>query len=106
MTLVMGGVMGLVMLAWMLSMYRNTKLNVAIIALVSPEVSAMRLVLPGAAGDREIATARPMALNGALWRVATLPLENAQQKYQVEIVALDAGGNVLDETFARQPRTP
>ena len=80
--------------------------DVAIIALVSPEVSAMRLVLPGAASDREIATARPMALNGALWRVATLPLENAQQKYQVEIVALDAGGNVLDETFARQPRTP
>ncbi|MEZ4572379.1 MAG: hypothetical protein R2849_19090 [Thermomicrobiales bacterium] len=32
MALAMGGTMGLVMLAWMLNMYRNTKLNVAIIA--------------------------------------------------------------------------
>jgi hypothetical protein len=31
MALVMGGTMGLVMLAWMLNMYRNTKANVAII---------------------------------------------------------------------------
>lgn len=32
MALVMGGTMGLVMLAWMLNMYRNTKANIAIIA--------------------------------------------------------------------------
>ena len=31
MTLVMGGTMGLVMLGWMLNMYRNTKLNAAIV---------------------------------------------------------------------------
>ena len=31
MALVMGGTMGLVMLAWMLNMYRNTKANIAII---------------------------------------------------------------------------
>lgn len=50
MTLVMGGVMGLVMLAWMLSMYRNTKLNVVIIA-----VSVLLLTL-GVALDRSQAT--------------------------------------------------
>lgn len=32
MTLVMGGTMGFVMLGWMLNMYRNTKANIAIIA--------------------------------------------------------------------------
>lgn len=32
MALVMGGTMGLVMLAWMLNMYRNTKANIAILA--------------------------------------------------------------------------
>lgn len=31
MSLTMGGTMGLVMLAWMLNMYRNTKANVAIV---------------------------------------------------------------------------
>lgn len=31
MALTMGGTMGLVMLAWMLNMYRNTKANVAIV---------------------------------------------------------------------------
>ncbi|MFD3354686.1 DUF305 domain-containing protein [Streptomyces fradiae] len=32
MTLTMGGAMGLIMLAWMLDMYRNTKGNIAIVA--------------------------------------------------------------------------
>jgi hypothetical protein len=32
MALTMGGTMGLIMLAWMLNMYRNTKANVAIVA--------------------------------------------------------------------------
>ncbi|VEH41201.1 Uncharacterized protein conserved in bacteria [Kocuria rosea] len=33
MTLTMGGTMGLVMLAWMLNMYKNTKANVAVVAI-------------------------------------------------------------------------
>ncbi|MFI7579560.1 DUF305 domain-containing protein [Kocuria kalidii] len=33
MTLTMGGIMGIVMLAWMLKMYRNTKANVAVVAI-------------------------------------------------------------------------
>ena len=32
MALVMGGTMGLVMLAWMLNMYRNTRANIAVVA--------------------------------------------------------------------------
>ena len=41
MALAMGGTMGVVMLAWMLNMYRNSKLNLAIVA-------ASLLVLAGA----------------------------------------------------------
>ncbi|MEX1077962.1 MAG: DUF305 domain-containing protein [Homoserinimonas sp.] len=33
MALTMGGAMGLVMLAWMLNMYRNTKANIAVVAI-------------------------------------------------------------------------
>jgi hypothetical protein len=32
MTLTVGGSMGLIMLAWMLNMYRNTKANLAVVA--------------------------------------------------------------------------
>ena len=46
MTLVMGGVMGLVMLAWMLNMYKNTKANIAIV------VVSLLLLGSGAALDR------------------------------------------------------
>jgi hypothetical protein len=46
MALAMGGTMGLVMLGWMLNMYRNTRLNVAIIA------ASVLLLVGGVALDR------------------------------------------------------
>ena len=50
MALVMGGTMGLVMLAWMLNMYRNTKANIAIV------VASLALMGLGTFLDRSQAT--------------------------------------------------
>lgn len=46
MTLVMGGVMGLVMLAWMLGMYKNARANIAIV------IASLLLLGGGVALDR------------------------------------------------------
>jgi hypothetical protein len=50
MTITMGGTMGLVMLGWMLHMYRNTKANLAIVAV------SLLLLAGGVALDRSQAT--------------------------------------------------
>jgi hypothetical protein len=50
MALTMGGTMGLIMLAWMLDMYRNTKANLAIVAV------SLVLLGAGAALDRSQVT--------------------------------------------------
>lgn len=50
MALVMGGTMGLVMLAWMLNMYKNTKANIGIVVL------SLLLLAAGVALDRSQAT--------------------------------------------------
>lgn len=50
MTITMGGTMGLVMLAWMLHMYRNTKANLVIIAV------SILLIAGGTALDRSQTT--------------------------------------------------
>jgi hypothetical protein len=50
MAITMGGTMGLVMLAWMLNMYRNTKMNLVIV------VVSILLIAGGTAFDRSQAT--------------------------------------------------
>lgn len=50
MTLVMGGTMTLIMLAWMLNMYKNTKANIAIVAV------GLLLIGAGTVLDRSQAT--------------------------------------------------
>lgn len=50
MTLTMGGTMGFVMLAWMLNMYQNTKLNLVIVGV------SLLLLVGGIALDRSQAT--------------------------------------------------
>lgn len=62
MALVMGGAMGLVMLAWMLSMYRSTRGNVAIV------VASLLLLGGGVALDRSQAT-----VDGTSWMSAMIP---------------------------------
>ncbi|KLU08506.1 hypothetical protein ABL57_17710 [Kocuria sp. SM24M-10] len=55
MTLTMGGTMGLVMLAWMLNMYKNTKANVAVV------VISLLLLGGGAFLDRSQTTVQDSA---------------------------------------------
>jgi hypothetical protein len=62
MTLVMGGSMGLVMLAWMLSMYRSTTGNVAVV------LGSLLLLGVGIALDRSQAT-----VGGTSWMSAMIP---------------------------------
>lgn len=50
MAITMGGAMGLVMLAWMLNMYKNAKMNIAIVAV------SLLLLIGGAFLDRSQAT--------------------------------------------------
>lgn len=55
MALTMGGTMGLVMLAWMLNMYRNTKANIAVV------VASLLLLGTGVVLDRSQATVGDVA---------------------------------------------
>lgn len=60
MAITMGGAMGLVMLAWMLNMYKNTKANIAVVA-----VSAL-LLAGGTVLDRSQATVDDTAFMRAM----------------------------------------
>ena len=60
MALTMGGAMGLVMLGWMLNMYRNTKANVAVVAV------SVLLLAGGAYLDRSQVTVDDSAYMSAM----------------------------------------
>ncbi len=60
MAITMGGTMGLIMLAWMLNMYKNTKANVAIV------VASLVLLVGGAALDRSQVTVDDTAFMSAM----------------------------------------
>ncbi|PRZ08358.1 protein of unknown function (DUF305) [Isoptericola sp. CG 20/1183] len=60
MAITMGGTMGLIMLAWMLNMYKNTKANVAIV------VASLVLLFGGAALDRSQVTVDDTAFMSAM----------------------------------------
>lgn len=60
MALTMGGAMGLVMLSWMLNMYKNAKANVAVIA------ASILLLAGGVALDRSQATVGDTAFMSAM----------------------------------------
>lgn len=60
MTLAMGGTMGLVMLGWMLNMYRNARLNAAIVAV------SLLLLAGGVYLDRSQTTIDDTAFMGAM----------------------------------------
>jgi hypothetical protein len=62
MALAMGGAMGLIMLAWMLNMYKNTKANIAIV------VVSLLLLVGGTALDRTQAT-----VDDSGWMSAMVP---------------------------------
>lgn len=60
MTLTMGGTMGIVMLAWMLQMYKNTRLNLVIFAL------SFLLLATGIYLDRSQALIEDLAFNASM----------------------------------------
>ena len=60
MTLTMGGTMGLVMLAWMLNMYRNTTMNLVIVAV------SLLLLAAGVYLDRSQTTVGDVSFNSAM----------------------------------------
>jgi hypothetical protein len=60
MTLTMGGTMGLIMLAWMLNMYRSTKLNLVVVAV------SLLLLGTGAYLDRSQVTVGDVSFNSAM----------------------------------------
>jgi hypothetical protein len=60
MTLTMGGTMGLIMLAWMLNMYQNAKLNLVIV------VASLLLLAAGAFLDRSQMTVGDISFNSAM----------------------------------------
>ncbi|WP_402375015.1 DUF305 domain-containing protein [Isoptericola rhizosphaerae] len=60
MAITMGGTMGLIMLAWMLNMYKNTKANVAIV------VASLVLLAGGTALDRSQVTVDDTAFMSAM----------------------------------------
>lgn len=60
MALTMGGTMGLIMLAWMRNMYRNAKVNIAII------IASIVLIAGGAALDRSQVTVDDTAFMSAM----------------------------------------
>lgn len=60
MTLTMGGTMGLIMLGWMLNMYRNAKMNLIIVA------ASVLLLAAGAFLDRSQATVGDISFNSAM----------------------------------------
>ena len=62
MALTMGGTMGLVMLAWMLNMYKNTRANVAVV------VASLLLLGVGVSLDRSQATVQDVG-----WMSAMIP---------------------------------
>lgn len=60
MTLTMGGTMGLIMLGWMLNMYRNAKLNLFIVA------ASLLLLTTGVFLDRSQLTVDDVSFNSAM----------------------------------------
>ncbi len=60
MTLTMGGTMGLIMLGWMLNMYRNRKLNIVVVA------ASLLLLGLGAYLDRSQVTVGDISFNSAM----------------------------------------
>jgi len=73
MTLTMGGTMGLVMLAWMRNMYRNTKLNLVIVA------ASVLLLGAGAFLDRSQVTIGDIAFNQSMIPHHSLAITRAER---------------------------
>jgi hypothetical protein len=95
MALTMGGTMGLVMLAWMLNMYRNTMANV-IVVVVSLLVLAVGIVL-----DRSQATVDDIAFMKAMIPHHSLAITRSE-RFNVEDVRLCELAVAISEAQRRE----
>jgi hypothetical protein len=122
MTLTMGGVMGLVMIAWMLHMYKNTKANIAVVA-VSLLVLGAGVTLDrsqatvddtafmsGMIPHHSLAITRSERANLADVRVCELAVEisEAQRReiFEMEWLIEDIARNGVAETAAEAESRP
>ena len=75
MTLTMGGAMGVVMLAWMLNMYRDTKWNLVI------AVASLMLLVAGISLDRSQATVQDRSFMRAMIPHHSLAITRAERSH-------------------------
>jgi hypothetical protein len=79
MALTMGGTMGLIMLAWMLNMYRNTKMNLVVVA------ASVALLGVGAYLDRSQVTVGDVSFNSSMIPHHSMAITRAERA-QIEDV--------------------
>ena len=95
MTLVMGGTMGLVMLGWMLNMYRSTKANVAIV------VVSLLLMTAGTWLDRSQATVGDVSFMKAMIPHHSLAITRSE-RFNVEDVRVCELAVAISEAQRRE----
>ena len=75
----MGGSMGLIMLAWMLNMYRNTELNLVIVA------ASILLLAAGAYLDRSQATVGDISFNRSMIPHHSMAITRAERAQLTDV---------------------
>jgi hypothetical protein len=95
MTLTMGGTMGLIMLAWMLNMYRNTKANVAIV------VVSLLLFSVGSFLDRSQTTVDDIGFQSAMIPHHSMAITRAERA-QIEDVRVCELAVAISEAQRRE----
>jgi hypothetical protein len=83
MTLAMGGTMGLIMLGWMLNMYRNTTINILIV------ITSILLIGAGTVLDRNQITVRDIAFMKAMIPHHSLAITRAERAHIDDVRACE-----------------
>ncbi|MFP4310696.1 MAG: DUF305 domain-containing protein [Nitriliruptoraceae bacterium] len=90
MTLTMGGSMGLVMLAWMLHMYRNTKANIAVVA------ASILLLVVGVTLDRSQATVEDTAFMRAMIPHHSMAITRSERAEMTDVRVCELGVEISE----------
>ncbi|MDQ3548261.1 MAG: DUF305 domain-containing protein [Chloroflexota bacterium] len=90
MTLAMGGTMGLLMLGWMLNMYRNARLNVAIVAV------SFLLLAGGVYLDRTQTTVGDIAFMSAMIPHHSIAILRSERSTLVDVRVCELGVEISE----------
>ncbi|RCK68370.1 DUF305 domain-containing protein [Desertihabitans brevis] len=90
MALTMGGTMGLIMLGWMLNMYKNAKANVAIV------VASLVLLGGGAALDRSQATVGDTAFMRAMIPHHSLAITRSERAHLSDVRVCELAVQIIE----------